>query len=966
MRQVSAQKPHLSRLAAWALAFGCALGWDSFVLPWTSFLPKAGPLGTVLGLLAGGFVMGVIAWNYHFMVSRRPGPGGVYAYATEAFGVDHGFLCAWFLCIVYVSITWMDAAVLAYFVQHAWRIGLQFGFHYVVSGYEVGLGHILLSSAGIAIAALICCRRRLSAWVQTALALVFAAGVLACFAAALLRHEGGLRTMAPAFAPGGGRPLMQVFGIVALSPWLFIGFESISHSSGEFRFPRRRTFGVMAAALLTSVAAYVLLAFIPTLVPWIPSDGQFTTWPDAVAHIAKPNDAAFSTAGRAFAIGRWGLVITTATFFAAIFTNLIGNTVAASRLLAAMADDGCLPAWFGRKNGDGAPGNAILASACVSVFIFALGETVIGIVVDLALVGAALAYAYTSAATFRLAREAGRRLARFTGFFGLILSVAIILLFLLPNFSSHTATMATESYLVLIVWCIVGLLVFLSVFRRDSSRRFGKSPVVWLALFATILFLSVLWVRKTTHDTTEAAFGDIVRLHDDMCQDLSASDIHWHGTASLRESLRVEQTYVNGSIMSHSFVQTFITILSLALMLGLFNIHRRRERELEREKVAAKSYFFSTVSHDIRTPLNAIIGFSEVLKKGSLSALERDKAIDSIVISGKTLLALINDVLDLSKLESGKMEIVPEPTDCHHLMRGVMDAFRIAGGKSDIELRCRVEPMPLLMLDPQRLRQIVFNLVGNAVKFTTKGFVELRACYERAAGSDSGTFRLAVEDTGCGIGEEDLKRIATAYVQVGSRNARNGGTGLGLAICRQLAAAMGGGLGVASVLGKGSTFSITIPGVEIAPDDHPAQAAPEGAEGRPSAMQDAPAARPRRLLLVDDKKVNLLVLQAMLKDMGRFEIVLAMDGQEALQALRAPGAAPFDLVLTDLWMPNLDGEGLVRAIRADPALASLRVVVVTADVELRGKAADMGFDDILLKPVTTESLDRLLNEIPTP
>ena len=410
-------------------------------------------------------------------------------------------------------------------------------------------------------------------------------------------------------------------------------------------------------------------------------------------------------------------------------------------------------------------------------------------------------------------------------------------------------------------------------------------------------------------------------------------------------------------------------------MFGLYAILRRRERDMEQEKAAAKSYFFSTVSHDIRTPLNAIIGYSTMLESGFKTEAERKEAIDSILMSGKTLLGLVNDVLDLSKLESGKMEILPEPTDCSRLMRVVMESFRASSGRPGVELRCRAEEMPLLMLDPQRLRQIMFNLVGNAVKFTEKGYVELHASFERRKDADTGVLRLEIEDTGCGISEEDLKRIGSAYVQViseedlkrigsayvqvGSKISRNGGTGLGLAICKQLVAAMGGGLEVESTPGVGSTFSVFIPNVKIAESKPDAQ---ERVNPPADAQQSTlPEQMPHRILLVDDSKMNLMVLKALLKNMGDFEITMAPDGQEALKVLEEQGAKAFDLVLTDMWMPNLDGAGLIHAIRANPALASLRVIAVTADVESRVTCADMGFNGILLKPITTATLGKAIN-----
>ena len=357
------------------------------------------------------------------------------------------------------------------------------------------------------------------------------------------------------------------------------------------------------------------------------------------------------------------------------------------------------------------------------------------------------------------------------------------------------------------------------------------------------------------------------------------------------------------------------------------------------------------MSHDIRTPLNAIIGFSEMLKTGFPSGAEREQAVDSIISSGKTLLGLVNDILDLSKLESGKMDIAPEPTDCAKLLSEVTEAFRFAKSRAEVDVRCRAGDMPHLMLDPQRIRQIAFNLVGNAMKFTKEGHVEMRASFEKT-GEASGTLRIEVEDTGCGISEEDLKRIGSAYVQVGARKSRKGGTGLGLAICKQL----GGSFDVKSTLGEGSTFLITIPGVKIA--EKPA------ASGETNVPAPAPAAAKidtsLRILVVDDSKMNVMVLTAQLKNLGMREISSAVNGQEALELLRSKGADSFDLVFSDMWMPILDGDGLVKAIRADPALSKLRVVVVTADVEFRATYAETGFDDILLKPVTRDKLVELL------
>ena len=976
----AAPKPHLSRLAAWALSFGCAVGWGAFVMPGTTFLPKAGPLGTVLGILAGGLVMSVFAWNYHAMMNRNPGPGGAYAYAKKAFGIDHGFICAWFLVLAYVAIVWANATALALVAHYTLGDVFKFGFHYHVAGFDVWMGDILLAAAAIVVAAVICCRRRLAGSVQSVLAVGFGLGILVCYLSACLKHEGGLAATAPAFSnlDDGVGPVGQILRIVALSPWLFVGFESISHASGEFKFPLKRSFGVMAAALAASVLAYAFLAVLPALVPVEGTAG----WSDYIGKLGeKSGDLALPTfAAVKRALGPAGAVLIGATMFGAIFTGLVGNVFAASRLLAAMADDGILSARFGRRNADGSPQGAVLAIAGVSILVPFLGRTAIGFIVDVSTIGAAIAYSYASAAAWKLARG---RLTRIAGLCGLVLSFVILALFIVPNYASGSM-MATESYLILVLWCIVGFVFYRDVFRHDDRRRFGKSTVVWISLLVLISFMSLMWMRQMTGDTTRHAIDDIERIHDEVFPETGRdADALWDA------SLRREQQMISIALTRSSLVQTGLMFLSFLILFNLYTMLRQRERDSEREKTRAKSYFFSTVSHDIRTPLNAIVGFSEMLHAGLQTEEERREAVDSILVSSRTLLAIVNDVLDLSKLESGRMAIKPEPVDCERELERVFHVFKAANKNPALQLRMNVDDMPLLMLDPQRMRQVAFNLLGNAVKFTEKGYVEVRASFapdEDAPGT--GTFRLAIEDTGCGIPPDDLAIITSAYVRTGSKTARNGGTGLGLAICRQLAEAVGGRLDIVSTVGRGSTFTVSLPNVASAgpvPAKPAAEAAEASAEASaellaevpvelsaeltaavapaaPAASPPSPAAgaAPRRVLLVDDSKVNLMVLKAQLKKAGSFETVLAMDGEEALRALRAPDAAPFDLVLTDMWMPNLDGDGLVKAIRADPALKALRVVAVTADVELSGKSESLGFDALILKPVTADRLATVL------
>ncbi len=368
---------------------------------------------------------------------------------------------------------------------------------------------------------------------------------------------------------------------------------------------------------------------------------------------------------------------------------------------------------------------------------------------------------------------------------------------------------------------------------------------------------------------------------------------------------------------------------------------RSYEAQLEAERTAtqAKSLFFSSVSHDIRTPLNAIIGFSELLEKGVGDEDERSRYISSIHSSGKVLVRLVNDILDLSKLESRKLEIVEEPTNIPMLAREVIAVCEVARMRKSLSLKTEIGDMPWVSVDPQRIRQILFNLLSNAYKYTDHGTITVCVLWQ------DGTLSLSVADTGKGISEEDIARILQPFVQLADRNHRDG-TGLGLPICQRLAALMGGELEIASKVGEGSTFTVTLHNVKTV-------------DSTASHLEDTAHLGhvPSRVLIVDDSPVNRAVLKAMLAKSGVNDIVMAENGREALAALE--GNADFDIVLSDLWMPEMDGYGLISAIRANARFSHLPVYLLTADVEARSQAESNGFTGILLKPITLEKLQAL-------
>ena len=392
-----------------------------------------------------------------------------------------------------------------------------------------------------------------------------------------------------------------------------------------------------------------------------------------------------------------------------------------------------------------------------------------------------------------------------------------------------------------------------------------------------------------------------------------------------------------------------------------------------------KSQFLANMSHELRTPLNSLLVLARLLAQnleGNLTAKQVEYAT-IIHSSGSDLLRLINDILDLTKVEAGKMEITPE----RFALAGLVEDLRGVFGPLTEEKRLRfmITTAPgvpaVLETDKQRLRQILYNLLSNAVKFTDHGRVELHidTAGPGQAGADTGSWVVfSVTDTGIGIGRDNLGSIFSPFQQAdGTTSRRYGGTGLGLAICREVAARLGGEVTVRSELGVGSTFSLRLPlavlgGTRAAP---PSQGAAVQAAARPAVQSSAatvadvrpvPAARAHaglaghRILVVDDDPRNAFVLADVL-EMHGMTVVQATDGRKAIAAL---GAGDIDLVLMDVMMPRMDGYETTRAIRKMPEYASLPVITVTARAMQgdREKSIDAGASDYITKPIDIEEL----------
>ena len=380
----------------------------------------------------------------------------------------------------------------------------------------------------------------------------------------------------------------------------------------------------------------------------------------------------------------------------------------------------------------------------------------------------------------------------------------------------------------------------------------------------------------------------------------------------------------------------------------------------------AKTMFLATMSHEIRTPLNAVIGFSELLQHDHIPPTEQNEYLQAINVAGVSLLNLINDILDLSKIESNQMDFATSRTDFKALCQDIALIFHHRLDEKGLTLSIsEAADFPWVYVDARSLRQILLNLVGNAVKFTQHGGITID--YHFTPSNDSqGTLVIKVSDTGIGIPKYKQRKIFDPFVQDstirGSRTEANG-TGLGLPIVKRLVERMGGNLTLTSERGLGSCFAIELPKVAFSRRQPTDQACGDSAVFDAATATDTPKSSPcppldLSLLLVDDVAMNLKVLAIMAQRLG-CQTHSAASGYKAL-AMLEEGLRP-DLVLTDIWMPDMDGFELARRIRSNNDWSSIRLIAISAGSLSDGESDQQLFDAFLQKPVTLAKLRQILS-----
>jgi signal transduction histidine kinase/CheY-like chemotaxis protein len=477
---------------------------------------------------------------------------------------------------------------------------------------------------------------------------------------------------------------------------------------------------------------------------------------------------------------------------------------------------------------------------------------------------------------------------------------------------------------------VIGISFFISIFISRHYMEVISGPILHLVNVARTISQDKNYaIRATKCDDDE--LGRLVESFNSMLHEIHIRD----------QELESHRQHLEDKVFQR-------TSELLAL-----NKDLERARKEADDANQAKSEFLANMSHEIRTPMNAILGFTELLGRKILGD-EQKRWLQSISSSGKTLLSLINDILDLSKIEAGRMVLDFSPVNPNAIFNDIINIFKTKCEKKQLTFETEVasDLNESLVLDETRLRQILFNIVGNAVKFTEKGYIHLSVRQQYSKPDKSALDLIfSVEDTGIGIREDQQQIIFDAFrQQMGQSHAKFGGTGLGLAITRRLVEMMGGQIQLKSEYGKGSTFSILLKDVAVA-SVVPKMTRPifELAD-----IQFSPAT----ILSVDDVETNRLLLKDFLAPYS-IEIVEAENGALAIEMARKTKP---QLILMDMKMPVMDGYTATRHIKADKELASIPVIALTASVmkDNLHEIEEAGCNDLLQKPVGSEDVIRML------
>lgn len=464
----------LSPMNVWAIAFGCIIGWGSFINPGKKFLPASGVAGTAIAMALGALVMILIAFSYAYMVPKFPEAGGEFTFTKKCFGKNMAFLCGWFLVVAYLTNVPMNSTAIGLIVDSldGSRDFLKFGFHYTIAGFDIYMGEMLLAMGILLLFGYLnIIGVKKAGYVQTVLSALLVVCVLTLFFAAVISSKAKGINMQPVWGfdkeaamaahattaeisqyahKGTGGILGAILATFAIAPWAYVGFDAIPQAAEEFNFSFKKVSFIMIIAIVFGCFVYTSNNTVAA--------AALENWPERV----MAGEWVVLIAAEEL-LGTFGKVLVGLGVSCAVLSGIMGFYLASSRLMYSMSRDGYLPAWFGKIDGKyGTPKNAMIFCILISFSGPILGREALGWFVDMSAIGASIGYFFTTASTFVTARKEGngKKFTKVMAIIGVIFSVTFMILQLVPIPALDGVHFGKESYLMLIVWIVIGLIFY--------------------------------------------------------------------------------------------------------------------------------------------------------------------------------------------------------------------------------------------------------------------------------------------------------------------------------------------------------------------------------------------------------------------------------------------------------------------------------------------------------------------------
>ena len=807
----------LSPLAVWGLSLGCAVGWGAFMVPANLFIPTAGPLGTLLAMVISTALLLIIAINFCSLAKKYHDNGGIVSYVRHILGHDHAFLVAWVVVVAYFSILWANATATVLLVRFLFGEVLSWGYMYTIADFDIYFGEVLFTWAIILIFGLFSCYGgRLKNYLNTIFAVVFFLTVVMLFIA--LWGKCDISAFNPPFQQDNSL-FMQVFSMVMLAPWMFFGFEAVTHTRKNFNFSIDKLFPITIAAILAGGIIYVLLAAMAVMA--IPP--EFSTWTSYIEQKDRLTGLArlpvFHSVYSVF--GTDGLIVLCISISTAIMTSLLGLYRTTGHLLQFMGRSRLLPVWFTKRAEDETPRNAILFAMLVSLLIPLLGRVSIVWLCDVITIVGSVAYGYVSVCSYIVARQENNHLGEILGIFGVAISCLFFFCPLIPGVLVN-GSLTTESYLMLAVWSLLAFAYYWYLFRSDTHNSFGHSTTMCIILLFINFFATSVWLQQS--------------MEKQML--LLAS-----GTENINYS----------DFAITSTVQMTMIVVILLLMANIFITLKRRERKLNKirrdqhKTIQNRNTFLMNLAHDIRIPMetaqNSIHQALEnctictVCSEESCPRRIPDRLINQLGIldnHSQYLISMIERMLDKNIIEVenhdfyssdiNPFRIYDSVMNWRHVLQRIKDLFDIQMRDKNIFFNAYATelPHPLVHCDEQQIERLLINLVNNASEYTFFNggtmviLTEIGLTTSQYKDHDvtSGIYELHISDTGPNLSPDVIHYLENKPFELKPAETN------GLYIVKGLLQLLGGTIKVNSLAesgtGKEIVITLTLP---LADDD---------------------------------------------------------------------------------------------------------------------------------------------------